>query len=138
MATERTRVSDLATWVGGQLKAVRTYAAGQATAAADAVLTQAKAYADQKAEATYQRIVGPASSAYDTLAELQAAVQADDSAIAGILTALGKRVRVDASQTFTADETAQARANIAAAGLAVDLGAVDVDYVALATTALNS
>lgn len=130
--SERTNVENFSIWVGGQLKRLRTYVDTQ-IAAQGATLTAAIAQsrAELKAE-----ILGGASAAYDTLLEIQQAIQSDQSALTAFTTALGKRVRVDASQTFTAAEQGQARTNIGAVGVD-DLG-VEVDYVAAATAAMNS
>ena len=131
--SERGNVSRFATWVGGQIKAARGYAdqkVAELSAAVDQRIAQAKS--DLKAE-----LIGGASSAYDTLGEIQAALQADATATEGILSSLAKRVRVDAVQTFTAPEQAQGRANIGAAS-AADLGADEVDYVAVAVAARDS
>lgn len=86
-------------------------------------------------------ILGGAGPAYDTLQELRdllaASDNADDSAIAAINTALANRVRVDAAQTFTGAQQAQARANIGAVA-AADVGPTDTDYVAIYQTYLNT
>lgn len=74
-------------------------------------------------------LVSTAPGTLDTLKELADALANDPSFAATISTALGKRVRVDAVQTFTAPEQAQARDNIGAASVA-DLGAIDHDFVA--------
>jgi hypothetical protein len=60
-------------------------------------------------------ILGNASAAYDTLQEIQTILQSDDTAISGLLTAVGNRVAFDASQTLTNEQKAQARENIDAA-----------------------
>lgn len=125
MTSERTAVTNLATWIGGQLKAVRTYADQSAASAAAQVKNE---------------ILGGASAAYDTLQEIKAIIDAgqanDQSALSALTTALAKRVRVDAAQTLTVGEQAQARANIDAVATA-DLGATEVDYVAVATAAMS-
>lgn len=81
-------------------------------------------------------LVGGASSAYDTLVEIQAILQGDDASIATITTALGNRVRYDAVQTLTTGQKAQARTNIDAYG-SVELGNPDTDFVAVFTAALT-
>jgi len=50
--------------------------------------------------------------AYDTLVEIAAKLQDDDTAIAGILTALGNRLRFDSVQTLSGGEKAQAVSNL--------------------------
>lgn len=131
--SERSNVSRFATWVGGQLKGVRTYV-DQQLASTTTSLTQqiAQAKVDVKAD-----IVGTAGAALDTLGEVADRLAADEGAVAGILTGMGLRVRVDEAQTFTAPQQAQGRANIGAAS-AADLGTTEVDYVAVAEQAMTS
>ena len=69
-------------------------------------------------------LVNGASTTLDTLKELADALGNDPSFATTIATALGKRVRVDAAQTFTVDEQKQACANIG-------VGDPTVDYVAV-------
>lgn len=75
-------------------------------------------------------IIGGASGAYDTLLEIQTALQSDDTDISGLLTAVANRVRYDAAQSLTSPQQAQARANIGALST-VETGNVDVDLVAI-------
>lgn len=70
-----------------------------------------------------------AAVALNTLAELSAALGADANYAATTTTALGLRVRVDASQSFTGPQQVQGRANIDAAS-ATDVGSTSVDWVA--------
>ena len=60
-------------------------------------------------------ILGGAGAAFDTLQELQTALQNNPDIITGIQESLAKRVRVDAVQDFTAPEKATGRGNIGAA-----------------------
>lgn len=71
-----------------------------------------------------------APAALDTLDELAAALGDDANFAATMTTALGNRVRVDAAQTFTAPQQAQARANIDAAS-ATGVGDTTTDFVAI-------
>lgn len=80
------------------------------------------------ASAVQAAILNGAGSAYDTLAELQALLEADDSAIAGINAALGNRLKFDAAQTLTTGQKAQGNANLGAAALA-DTGTLDTNFV---------
>ncbi len=58
-------------------------------------------------------ILGPGvGSAYDTLKELQTALEGDDTDISGLLTAVGNRLRFDAAQTLTSPQKAQALTNL--------------------------
>lgn len=134
MSTERTRVTELAVWTGGQIKAARAVA----TTAASSAETAAKAYADTVGQQVRASILGGVDGALDTLQEVKTALEADDTVINGLLSAVGLRVRVDAAQTFTAPQQAQARANIDAASLSLDLGSTEVDYVAVANTAMTT
>ena len=80
-------------------------------------------------------ILGGADPAYDTLLELQQALQNDQSGIAALTSAIDKRVRFDAAQTLTVLEQQQARTNIGAVA-ATDIGDVATDFVAIFETAL--
>lgn len=65
-----------------------------------------------------QLVVDAAPAALDTLNELAAAIGDDANYAATVNTALGNRVRVDASQSLTGTQQGQARTNIAAASAA--------------------
>ena len=80
-------------------------------------------------------ILGGADPAYDTLLELQQALQNDQSGIAALTSAIDKRVRFDAAQTLTVLEQQQARTNIGAVA-ASDIGDVATDFVAIFEAAL--
>ena len=80
-------------------------------------------------------ILGGADPAYDTLLELQQALQNDQSGIAALTSAIDKRVRFDAAQTITVLEQQQARTNIGAVA-ATDIGDVATDFVAIFEAAL--
>lgn len=73
-------------------------------------------------------LVAAAPTALDTLDELAAALGDDSNFAATMTTALGNRVRVDATQGLDSTQQAQARINIGAAADA-DLGDPDVDLV---------
>jgi hypothetical protein len=74
-----------------------------------------------------------AAAALDTFAELAAAMGNDPNFATTIATGLGLRVRVDASQTFTAPQRNQARNNIGA-GSAVDVTQALAETAALASS----
>lgn len=78
--------------------------------------------------AAKSQILGGASSAYDTLLELQTELQNDTANITSLLTAVGNRVRFDAAQTLTSGQITQACANLG-------LGEPDTDLLALYNTA---
>lgn len=71
-------------------------------------------------------ILGGAAAAYDTLLELQTAIQNEETATTSILTAIGFRVRFDAAQTLTAPQQLTACTNIGVGNPDRDLVAVYV------------
>lgn len=168
MATLVTRVTDLATRIATECKALRTLINGNASdlsalnttaktnlvaainevrgsvvslgtpaAINDALTTTgncwsasgtASAIATAKQQAI-DAVTNGASSALDTLAELASALGGDANFAATTATALGKRVRVDAAQTFTTTEINQACANLG-------IGTPDTDFVSTFTSGL--
>lgn len=80
-------------------------------------------------------LLGGADAAFDTLKELQTAIQQDQSGIAALLAAVDARVRFDAAQALTAVEQAQARDNIGAIAAAA-VGNTETDFVAIFETAM--
>ena len=85
---------------------------------------------DLKAE-----ILGGADAAYDTLLEIQQALQTGDTATQALLDAVNKRVRFDEAQSLTAEAQAIARSNIGAVAVA-DIGNTEFDFVVAFETAL--
>ena len=73
-------------------------------------------------------LVNGAGTTLDTLKELANALGNDANFAATIATQMGKRVRVDAAQTFTVPEQAQGCANLG-------IGNPDTDFVAAYNTA---
>lgn len=80
-------------------------------------------------------VINGAGTALDTLKELADAIGNDSNFASTVTTALGNRVRVDAAQTFTDPQKAQARTNIGAADASA-IGNTDTDFVAVFNTAL--
>ena len=80
-------------------------------------------------------ILGGADAAYDTLLEIQRAIQSGDTATTALLDAVNKRVRYDAAQTLTVAEQTQARSNIGAVA-ASDVGDTTFNFVAAFEAAL--
>lgn len=105
----------------------------------DAVIATTSTYSSSKIVTALDTlkadILGGASSAYDTLLELQQALQSDQSGIAALTASLDKRVRFDAVQTLTVVEQTQALSNIGGVAASA-LGDTSVDYVALFNAAL--
>lgn len=92
-------------------------------------------------------IVGAAPTSLDTLKELADALNDDASFSATVTNALGNRIRIDAAQSYTADQITQAQANLVALGMATAasvttlsnaVGDTTTDFAAAFTTALNS
>lgn len=69
-------------------------------------------------------LLGGASSAFDTLQEIEARLGTDQTALDGLLTAVGNRVAFDAVQSLSAPQQLQAQQNIG-------LGNADADLVAV-------
>lgn len=80
-------------------------------------------------------LLGGADAAFDTLKELQDAIQSDQTGIAALLAAVNARVRFDAAQALTAEEQTQARNNIGAMS-ATAVGDPETDFVAIFESAL--
>ncbi|MCI1142142.1 hypothetical protein MOP88_07280 [Sphingomonas sp. WKB10] len=74
------------------------------------------------------QLTNGAPGALDTLDELAAALGDDANFAATVTAALGNRVRVDAAQTLTTAQKAQAKANIDALGTA-EIGDPDTNFV---------
>lgn len=113
---------------------------GAAASIDDAQVATGTTYSSNKIvtllDALKAEILGGADAAYDTLLELQRAVQSDQTGIAVLAAAIDTRVRFDAAQTVTVGEQAQARANIGAAAIA-DVGNTETDFVAIFDGALG-
>jgi len=80
-------------------------------------------------------ILGGADPAYDTLLELQQAIENDQTGIAAITAALDVRVRFDAPQVLTTLEQEQALSNIGAIASSA-IGDPETDFVVLFEAAL--
>ena len=145
------QVSDLATRIGTEFKAVRATIGAltgltttnktsvvaainevrsQVTTAGaqinDTTASTTTVYSSSKTDgnisAAVAALVGTVPETLNTLDELAAALGDDPNAITSINTALGNRVRFDAAQTLTAPQAAQARSNIAAGTSSLVLG----------------
>lgn len=87
-------------------------------------------------------ILGGASSAFDTLKELEDVLASVDTA--GLLTAIGNRVRFDEAQTLDSTEKQTARDNIGAASaadltaLSDSIGDPDTDFAAAFNALLSA
>lgn len=97
--------------------------------------TKTQSVADAAALAAKSDVLGGAGAAFDTLGELQALMQADDTETTGILTALGLRLRFDAAQALTAAQKTQAQTNMDAAS-GTGVGNTETDFVAVFDAAL--
>ena len=110
-----------------------------AVAIDDATIATTSTYSSSKIvsvlDALKADILGGADPAYDTLLELQQALQNDQTGIAALTAAIDKRVRFDAAQTLTVPEQTQARSNIGAVA-ASDIGDTAIDFVVIFNAAL--
>ena len=122
-------INELKAALAGAAGILDTAAAGDTTHtwSADKIVTQLAAVKSE--------ILNGAPAAYDTLLELQQALQNDQTGIAALTAAIDKRVRFDAAQTLTVPEQTQARDNIGAVA-ATDIGDTTTDFVAIFNAAL--
>jgi len=114
-------------------------AVNASTSIDDSAITTSTTYSSSKIvgllDALKADILGGADAAFDTLLEIQQAIQTGESAATALLDAVNKRVRYDAAQALTAPEQAQARSNIGAVA-AADVGDTAFDFVAAFEAAL--
>ncbi|QWE17323.1 hypothetical protein [Polynucleobacter sp. AP-Nino-20-G2] len=73
--------------------------------------------------AAVSALVAGAPTALDTLNELATAIASDESGIAGLVTAVGNRIRFDSSQSLTSPQQIQACQNIGVGDPTTDLAA---------------
>jgi len=114
-------------------------AVNASTSVNDSQVTTTTTYSSSKIvgllDALKADILGGADAAYDTLLEIQRAIQSGDTATTALLDAVNKRVRYDAVQTLTVAEQTQARSNIGAVA-ASDVGDTAFNFVAAFEAAL--
>ena len=109
----RARASRAASLVRRRRNAKRNrWVAGSADGSTSSITSWSSQKVTNYVAAQVAGVLGGASAAYDTLQELQAFLQADDTAIAGILTSLGLRLRFDAAQVLTTAQQLQGCTNI--------------------------
>jgi hypothetical protein len=110
-----------------EVKLIADAAAGGGVTINDAATNTTQAWSSQKISdytaAAVAALVDGAPGALDTLNELAAAINDDAAFTTTVMTALGLRVRVDASQSFTSPQQAQGRANIGIVSSTVDFAA---------------
>lgn len=80
-------------------------------------------------------IIGGASSAYDTLVEIQAILTGDASQLSSLLAAVGNRLRIDADQGLTEIQKEQGRSNLDVYSKA-EIGDVAANFVTTFEAAL--
>ena len=73
--------------------------------------------------AAVSALVAGAPTALDTLNELATAIASDEAGIAGLVTAVGNRIRFDSSQSLTSPQQIQACQNIGVGDPTTDLAA---------------
>jgi uncharacterized phage infection (PIP) family protein YhgE len=119
----KTEISALAAGDGGV--AIDDSADGEST---DTGVTWSAYNIRTQIDGAIDSLLGGASSAYDTLKELEELLTGQDTSLAQLLTAVNNRVRYDAAQTLTAAQKTQACANIG-------VGEPDTDFAASYTAA---
>lgn len=82
-------------------------------------------------------LLGGADGAFDTLKELQQAIEQDQSGLSALLVALDARLRVDGEQSLTLEQQALARHNIGAQEASA-VGNTETNFVAVFEAALGS
>lgn len=133
-ATERTKLTGIATGATANATdaALRARSSHTGTQTADTI-------SDFEAEVT--ALINSvldlenAPELLNSINELASAIGDDENFAATITTALGNRVRVDASQSFTSPQQAQGRSNIGAAASA-DVGDTSTNFVTAFNAAL--
>lgn len=109
--------------------------AADATAQRTALGVYSTADADSAISSAVAGLVDGAPGALDTLKELSDALGGDDNFATTISTALGNRLRFDATQTLSGPQQAQGQANLSVYSRA-ELGDPSTDFVAVLTSAL--
>ena len=166
----QTQLSNLVLRIGTEFKSVRASVgnlAGLSTTAKDSIVnsindiqsqlneltqiddtlaTGATTYSSSKIESLLailkSDLLGGASSAFDTLKELQDLIESDAAGIASLTSAIGNRVRFDAAQSITMEQKLTARTNIGAASsddlatLSNAVGDTSADFVTTFNNAL--
>lgn len=102
-----------------------TVASGTSTYSSNKI----QAVADAAALATKDALLNGASSAFDTLQEIEVQLGSNGTAASNLTTAVGNRVRFDAAQTLTTAQITQACNNIG-------IGEPDTDFTATFNAAL--
>lgn len=86
--------------------------------------TYSSTHIDASLTALKNQILGGASSAYDTLQEIEAKLGSDDTALANLLSAVGNRLSFADAQSLTAAQQLQACTNLG-------IGDPSTDFVAV-------
>jgi hypothetical protein len=118
-----------------EVKASVAGAAGIADGSTGAGSTWSSTKINNEILASRNAILGGASAAWDTLQEFQAEILADNTEMAGILTSLGNRLRIDAAQGLTAPQQTFGRDNLSVYSRA-EMGDPTTDFVAAFNAAL--
>jgi hypothetical protein len=135
LATERTKLTGIATSATANSSDATLLARANHTGTqAAATISDFQATVDARISTVLD--IGGAPGTLDTLNELAAALGDDPNYAATTATALGLRVRVDASQSLNGTQQTQGRDNIAAAAasdlstLSTNVGSTTTDFVA--------
>lgn len=120
--TQKTNLVAAINWLHSELNAVAGGAAGINDAATSTNTTWSSSKTNAEISAAVTALVDGAPGALDTIKELADALGGQSGAITAIETALANRVRFDATQTLSAAQQTQARANIGAGTSSLALG----------------
>lgn len=118
-----------------ELQSSLSGAAGISDTASDTSHTWSASKIIAELNAAKASIIDGAPAAYDTLLEIANKLASDDTATAGMLTAINNRVRFDAAQPLTAPQQLQARTNIGAVASS-DIGNTETNFVTTFEAAL--
>lgn len=140
--TSQGTLANLTTTAKGDLvSAINEVKASAAGAAGinDATTTTTSTWSSSKTSssitAAVAAVVGAAPAALDTLKEIADQLATDETATAGLVTAVGNRLRFDAAQSLTTPQQTQGQANLNVYSTA-QIGDVTTDFVAVLTAAL--
>lgn len=122
-----------------EVKALAEAAAGGGAAIVDTATATTSAWSSQKItdeiSGQLATLVGGATAALDTFAEVEAALTSGDTAVAALTTSVGNKVDFATAQTLTAAQKTQALENIGAQA-AADIGDTDRNFVTVFETAI--
>lgn len=134
------RINELATAIGGEIKRLKTRittlesTVASASAINDNTASNTTSYSSNKVNELIRQtktdILGGASTAYDTLKEVEDYITTDKSGAAAMATTIGQKLKVNEVHTLTPQELTNVQTSL-------KLGNTDVDLVAVFNNALR-